>query len=422
MNIKAISRMLVAVVLTCAIIIAGVGGYAYYTYYLSAPSGAKTLEILCTFDLTPPGLYQYGKDCKDSVQLYADMINAEGGVLGMNISFIWEDPSGQPEKMIAIFEKHKDDSKNIAWLGPVLSTEAIPIWQRMQDKGNVWFPQVWADVIRQNRSTNAFFTMPFASLIGELDADFVRDLGFRNWVCVMQDDAAMLNKWKTQKLFLQAHGVNIMKEFVLSKDTMDFTQYLFEIKQLPVKPDIVGIGWATLPNAWVLVNQAVEMGLCGNGTGVPWLEMGAEAWDDGFWEATGYNSVWSLKTLSEHANATWAPLGQKLIKLWNEKIGRVVGTGCMPVWDAIIAYISAVRFAGTTEPNAVIHALETNQFVGSRGVMDFSPGPVADPTNLHHHQMDIPFFGVQLTALNQRITETAIIWPPSMVTAPYHIP
>jgi len=54
---------------------------------------------------SPPGSVVQGAQIKDALEIYRDIVNAKGGVLGRPIQLVFEDSQGLPEKGRSAVEK-----------------------------------------------------------------------------------------------------------------------------------------------------------------------------------------------------------------------------------------------------------------------------------------------------------------------------
>jgi len=418
-NLKAIFNVVIVAIAAICL----VGGILAGVYlYQPAPEGEKWVTIAIIDGLTPPGLHEYAINDVQALQIYADRLNEQGGVLDHKIRFVIEDDNGMPEKAVAAFEKLKTGD-HVAWFGTSLSTVALGYWDRIRDDGRPWFPYIWADLMRAERQPNAFFCLPYGSLVGIRHAEFLVAQGFKDVVLISSHGAAELNMWEAMEPTLINGGATIQKEFWLARETIDFTPYLFEIQQEVTNIDCLMIGWSQSPAVWSLINQACEMGICGPGTGTPWFSLSGAEFQQGYHEALGDNLQWALALTTVHADVELSALGAELATLFLAKTGREAVTGVFAAFDSIIALTEAWKIAGTFDPEPVIKALEENSIQGTRFMMEFKPGSPDDPTNLNHHQLPLPYYGVQWSDISQKHTEdTVIVWPSEWATGTYHSP
>jgi len=423
MNLRADLKAISNVVIVAIAAVCLVGGVLAGIYlYQPAPEGEKWVTLAVIEGLTPPGLHEYAINDVQTLQVYADKLNEEGGVLGHKIRFVIEDDNGMPEKAVAAFEKLKTGD-HVAWFGTSLSTVALGYWDRIRDDGRPWFPYIWADLMRAERQPNAFFCLPYGSLVGLRHAEWVVDAGFKDVVHIGSHGAAELNMWEVMEPTMLDAGITIHKQFWLARETIDFTPYLFEIQQEVANIDCFLVQWSVSPAVWSLINQACEMGLCGPGTGTPWFGLSAAEFEEGYHEALGDNLLWGTGMATAHAESELSALGAELATLFLAKTGREPTTGVYAAFDSIIALTEAWKIAGTFDPEPVIKALEENSIQGTRFMMEFKPGPPDDPTDLNHHQLPIPYYAVQWSDITQKRTEdTVIIWPTEFATGTYHSP
>lgn len=83
-----------AIALAGIIIIAAVAcGSAYY--YLVPPASEQTIKIGAPFPMTGDAMF-YGENCLKIIQMLADDINAQGGILGKKVEIVVEDGKCDP--------------------------------------------------------------------------------------------------------------------------------------------------------------------------------------------------------------------------------------------------------------------------------------------------------------------------------------
>ncbi len=75
------------------------------------------------------------------------------------------------------------------------------------------------------------------------------------------------------------------------------------------------------------------------------------------------------------------------------------------------------RSANSTDPKAIIHALETTQYVGVRGQYPFSTDK--NPAWHYHQFLGAPLTILQYSEVDQQQSEAPVVWPKKFATADY---
>lgn len=414
MNIKAISRTVSIVALVAVIAIAGIAAGVYFLYYNPAPAAGTLMKFAHMNGWTQPGLVELATTCREALNLYADLkINSKGGLLGMNVTFVEGDTQGSPEKTLAVFENLKLDKDIVAFLGPSLSTEALGAYDRVKADGRPWFPIVWSDKLRMEHMNNLFFVSPWFSMMSEKQAEFIIAKGFKSVVFLVDDDAAAVGSMDTLIPLLEAGNVTVQKTYVVDRAATDFTQYLLQIKQTLPAIDLF-IGNGIVPNYWILLKQGNEIGLFGQGTGVPFYDLGWNTQSGDYWAGCGNAGIGVLTANTYHAATKLSALGDELTAAYVAKTGKNIEPTAYEIWDAFISVTEAIRIAGTTEKGAVCKALQENSFVGTRGILTYKPDLTLQ--SLNHQQTPLPLYISQWVTPNLDFTHTVIVWPREVST------
>ena len=129
---------------------------------------AEPILIGLSITQSPPGSVVQGTQVKDAMEIYRDMINSAGGVLGRPIQFVIEDNQGIPEKGRSAVEKLITKDKVVAITGTHQSSvclSEIEVAHRYQ------VPYVntncWADSVREKGYPEVFNTSPYNSVVAE---------------------------------------------------------------------------------------------------------------------------------------------------------------------------------------------------------------------------------------------------------------
>jgi hypothetical protein len=79
--------------------------------------------------------------------------------------------------------------------------------------------------------------------------------------------------------------------------------------------------------------------------------------------------------------------------------------------------VDAIKRAGSTDPKAIIHALETSKWSGTRGQYAFSTSH--SPDWAYHQYVDAPLYLLQYDKVGQKPEDAPVIWPRNLSTVPY---
>ena len=89
----------------------------------------------------------------------------------------------------------------------------------------------------------------------------------------------------------------------------------------------------------------------------------------------------------------------------------------MESYDGAWLLFDAIKTARSTDPKAIIHALETTNYIGVRGKYAFSTGN--DPAWHYHQFLEAPLTILQYTEPKQAQSEAPVVWPKKYATVDY---
>jgi branched-chain amino acid transport system substrate-binding protein len=119
-----------------------------------------------------------------------------------------------------------------------------------------------------------------------------------------------------------------------------------------------------------------------------------------------------------HPKMTLPELGKKVAADYTAKTKNQPNRLLFQAADSLFVVAEAIKAAKSTEPDAMIKALEGLQWTGTRGGVSFS----TDKAGYRYHQwLDIPYLTFQITAVKQPIADTKIVQDPGQALDPARI-
>ncbi|WP_428925748.1 ABC transporter substrate-binding protein [Marinibacterium sp. SX1] len=110
----------------------GLGGLAMGLAMAGAAAAQDTITIGVTGPKTGPAA-QYGQAWVEGFDLALDAINADGGINGTPLEYVFEDSQNDPRQTVAIAQKFINDPKIVVEVGDFSSTSSMaasPLYQR----------------------------------------------------------------------------------------------------------------------------------------------------------------------------------------------------------------------------------------------------------------------------------------------------
>jgi branched-chain amino acid transport system substrate-binding protein len=368
---------------------------------------ADPIKIGVTIAQSPPGSVSQGTQVKDGTEVAAKMINDSGGVLGRQIELVFEDTQGVPEKARAGVEKLITRDKVVAVTGEHQSSAAlagIEVAHRYQ------IPYIntnaWSDVVREKGYAEVFNPGNFNSRVAIAAAETIKALGAKRVLAFPEntDYGVGLAKLIGEQIKEKAPGVEYKYE-TLDRAAKDFLPALLPLKSNP--PDVI-IEIMLPPAAYILFNQLHEQGIAPTAKTIIYDASGIADYPD-FWQNVTDAAKGMLVFGLYHPKMQLPDLGKKVADAYTAKTKNPPNRLLFQAADSIFIIAEAIKAANSTEPAAMIKALEAMKWTGARGNISFS----TEKSGYKYHQwLDVPYVTFQITAVKQPVADTKLVQEP----------
>ena len=362
MDSKALTKIQ-SVALIAIIVVAAVGGGVAYVLWGRPAQSAETIRIGVCADLDNA----YGKATWRGAVLAAEQINAQGGVLGRNLTVIGEDDDSEVSADIAVASNALTKLITVDKADYVISPQAV-ITQTYQDicaehKKIYLSVSSLSDSDTQRVLDNYdkykyFFRVWATNVTSAIDGNFDSLQTVRNYtgftkVALLVEDIPFFSQMATgvKKLLLD-YGFDVVYYGTFPPLTTDFTSYFAAIEASGAQilnPFVVSQSCFSLVKEYSDRQSPFVL------WGVISLASMSEFWDltDGKCEGVSFVGV-PIVSGYPLTNET-VPTREAYIQRW----GDIPDATATAAYDAVRFILSdAVRRAGTTETEAVIKALE----------------------------------------------------------------
>lgn len=364
---------------------------------------AEPIKIGVTVTQSPPGSVVQGTQVRDGLEVMAKIINDGGGVNGRPIELVVEDTQGLPEKARAAVEKLITRDKVVAVTGEHQSSAALA---GMEVAHRYHIPYVntngWADAIREKGYPEVFNPGNYNNHVGAAAANTIKSLGAKRVLAFAEntDYGIGLAKVIGAKLKEAAPGIEYKFE-TLDRASKDFLPAILPLRANP--PDVV-IDIMLPPAAYIMMNQVYEQGIAPS----------AKTW---FYDASGladYPDFWqNVKEAGKgllvfglyHPKMAQPPLAKQVGDAYTAKTKNQPNRLLFQAADSLLVIADAVKRANSTEPDALIKALEDTKLTGTRGEITFSK----DKGYKYHQWLDVPYVTFQLTEVNQKVADSVLV-------------
>ena len=366
MSKKGLSLVGFALVMTLlAGLVAGCGG----------ASESKDIKVGGNFELTG-GIATFGQSSANGVKLAFKEINAAGGVLGKQISFITADNKSEPSEATNAMTKLITQDKVVAVLGSVASSNTLAA-SPVAHSNKVPFisptstnPKVTVDNGKvMEYAFRSCFIDPFQ---GTVMANFASKSLQAKTAAIYIDNSSDYSKGLAQffeESFIKNGGKVVVKEAFLQKD-QDFKATLTKIKA--ASPDVIFVP-GYYEEVGKIVKQARELGIT-----VPLL--GGDGWDSPkLVEIAGAAALNNGYFSNHYSPEDKDPRVVKFVETYKKEYGQVPDALAALGYDAALMLADAIKRANSAEPAKIKDALvQTKNLQGVSGVitLDANHNPV----------------------------------------------
>ena len=324
-------------------------------------AGAAQAEIVIATAGPMTGQYAvFGEQMKRGAEQAVKDLNAQGGVLGEQLSLRVGDDACDPKQAVAVANQMVNEGV-VFMAGHFCSGSSIPASSVYNEEGILQIsPASTNPQLTEQGFDNVFRACGRDDQQGEMAANYVVDNNVGSKVAVIHDKTAygkgLADEFKKQ---LNARGVEeVMYEAITAGDK-DFTALITKMKQAGVDLIYLG-GYHT--EAGLINRQAHEQGIAAT------MMSGDALVTDEYWAITGDTGQGTIMTFSPdpRKNEVAAPVVAEFEAQGYDPEGYTLYT-----YAAIQAWAQAVEQAGTTDLDAVIEALHGNQFDTVLGTISF---------------------------------------------------
>ena len=386
-------------------------GIALLVVLLSGSLGWAQEQIVIggVAPLSAPGAAESGAEMKNAMEMAVGEI---GKILGKPIKLQVEDTRGLPEEGTAAMNRLADAGA-VGVVGEFHSAVAkAEIEVANERKVPLIIAESWADVITAKQYPFVFRIAPANSLFYFKVANWIKSIGAKNIVAIVENTDWGLDVDSVFKASLPGKN-NIKGEtirymsIVAERTVTDFTPQLLKFKAMRPRPDLV-MDIFTGTGEYLIVKQAAELGLATTReTAI--FPVGTSALYPEYWETVGQYGVFSVTKTGYHPALGVTPAIKKFIAEFEARTGKTPTFAAMEAYDSIYALTKAVEEAKSTDPDAIVAALEKVKYDGVLGTIYFSLE--REPAYMFHQWPGAKAVIVQYTEKGQKYTDAHLLWP-----------
>jgi len=394
--------------------------------YLEAPevktaaTGQDTIKIGGFGPLSVPGAYRSGIEMQQAAKMAVDEINEAGGVLGKQVELVFGDTEGLPERGTAVTERLITQNGVVGLIGEYHSGVALTEMEVAHKYGiPVVFAEPWADEVTASGYPEVFRISPSIEYYTNIAVNYYMANEWKKFVFIGEDTDYGHLQGQALEEQLAAFGIDDVENIFADPAAEDFTPILQRIMQDP--PDVLGSMVTGIGN-YRITRQACELGLAPTAETALYA---ADAQFPEFWENVGECGQYALFTYVGLPESVWNDKTRAFLSNFEERYGERPGAHAMEAYDATYLLVEAIRQAGSTDPEAIIEALENIRYSGVLGEIWFeynSQNPVPDdvPAWMWHQFPTPGVYLMQYTEVNQPLEDTAVVFPRERATGPLY--
>lgn len=305
----------------------------------------------------------YGVAVNNGIQMAVEDINADGGINGKQIQYIYYDEKGDPTEAVNAYNKLVQNDQVVAIIGDVTTKPTLAVAQQSQQDN---IPIITASATAAEVTLTgpnifrACFTDPFQ---GELMASYASEKLGASTVAVLYDMADDYSSGIAEAFVAKAGelGMTVVAEEKYQDGDVDFKSQLTNIKGQ--NPDVL-----FLP---VYYEDLRLISAQANEVGVTATLCGADGWDSVLTDNFDSSVLNGGVFCSQYSTESTDERVQDFISTYKEKYEIDPNMFAVLAYDATYMMATAIENAGSTDSQAIIDAMAALEYDGLTGHMTF---------------------------------------------------
>ena len=333
---------------------------------------ANPIRIGALAPLSAPGSVVAGEAISDAMNIAIDEINAAGGLLGQPVELVIFDSEGLPERGTAGAERLINQDNVIAIAGGSHSSVGVAAKEVVHDNGiPIVLVNTWNDTITSVQYPEVFRIAPLSSEVSTIDVNFMKWL--RDDVGITLDKVVLLTENTDYGIPAAEDTTRLLAEvgidsvtFGVDIGTQDFAGIIERIKA--EEPDLI-MSLATGEASYNFAQQSADAGI--GPQDVPTICDHVALVSDAFWSNVPDGNYCFVRRIGLPP-PLYNDFAHSFLASYEARTGKVGAESyAFAAYDAIRLIAQAVTEAGTTEPGALIAALENITYDGALGTIAF---------------------------------------------------
>ncbi len=383
----------------------------------------ETIKIGALAPLSAPGSVTGGQAMKAAFEIALEEINEAGGVLGKPVELILVDTEGLPERGTAAMERLITQEKVVGVVGEYHSAVGLTAKEVAHKYGiPVIFAETWNDNITASLYPEVFRIAPLSSEVANLDANFIQWLGAKKVVIMTENTGYGIPAAEQTTQKLAERGIEAVT-FSADIGTQDFSGIIERIKA--ENPDLILV-LLTGETSYNFQQQAAEAGIGPQDVMMICNQVADDS--ESYWKNVPDGNLCFYRKVGLPP-VLWNEKTKAFAEKYMERTGKTgVESYAMEAYDSLWLMATAINNAGSTDPQAIIEALENITYEGVLGTITFpynskNPPSAAGVEDKWWHQFpDFAAVFIQYQEPGQPSSEAPVVYPEKFQTAPPIIP
>ncbi len=391
---------------------------AYFSGSTESVGAGGAIKIGALLPLSAPGSVSGGTAMKAAMEIGLDEINAAGGVLGQPVELVIVDTEGLAERGTSAMQRLINQEGVVGVVGEYHSAVGLTAKEVAHDNGiPLVLAETWNDSITAVQYPEVFRIAPLSSEVAQADAKFIESVG-AEYVAIMTENTGYGIPAAEQTAEQLAERGIESETYFADIGTLDFAPIIERIKAGRT-PDMIVV-LLTGETSFNFQQQAAEAGV--GPQELPMLCNQAVGDSDAFWAAVPDGNLCMYRKIGL-PQALYTDETIAFAEKYSEATGKAIPESyAMEAYDSLKVMAQAINEAGSTDPDAIIDALENISYDGALGTITFPYGthnPVPDDMDPKWwHQFPDPAITMrQYTEEGQNANDTAVVWPDAYKTA-----
>lgn len=387
-----------------------------------APSTAEaaTIRIGGIGPLSAPGDVVGGIAMQFTMNLAVKDVNDKGGVLGKPVELIFGDTEGLPERGTAVAERLINEDKVIAITGEYHSAVGLAVLEVAHQSGlPVLFSETWSDQITETGYPEVFRIAPASTMNSRASAEWLKAAGGQSVVIIAENTDYGTGQVESDKKFFGELGIKVLDAIFVELNTQDFQPILARIQAMNPPPDAIRVA-VTGQASYNLEQQMVDLGLAPSAKTIG--EASTDAIAPEFWQSVPNGNYYTFSYIGLPPSL-YNDTTRHVAEAYQAAFKTEPPSYALEAYDSVLILADAIERSGTTEPKALIAALEDTDITLAQGRYYFKytsknplPSDGSVPAYMWHQWPDPAILVMQYFEPKQDWKDAAVIWPPAYQT------